>query len=261
MHKTEAGSIDFKIINEIAKNYSPLSFPVHLVELLKTAFPDTNFRDSTKYELHHLINALLFSNFRGEQIFKYKLFKQHFTQKSVIGAFEIKVNNSRADFLAVNGHSSCFEIKTSLDNLSKFNKQAIDYLSVFEYNTLIIDESHLEKAMQMIPESFGLWVYKNGKNHRIFNASLNSEINPEVQINLLSKAELILAFPDQKGVKAAILKRNSPEIINGKFKETLKSRYKNRWDFLKNNASSILPVDLPFFFNTNVSPASVYCTN
>jgi hypothetical protein len=261
MHNMEARVIDFKIINEIAKNYSPLCFPVHMVELLQTAFPDTNFSGSTKYELHHLINELLFSNFRGEQLFKYKLFKQHFTQKSVIGAFEIKVNNSRADFLAVNGHSSCFEIKTSLDNLSKLNKQAADYLSVFEYNTLIIDESHLEKAMQIIPESFGLWVYKNGKSHKIFNASLNSEINPEVQISLLSKAEIGLAFPKQMGEKIAVLKSNSPEIINGQFKEALKFRYKNRWHFLKNNVSSILPVDLPFFFNTNVSPASIYCIN
>jgi hypothetical protein len=225
---------------------------------LKTAYPLNDFEDIPRYELHRYLNEILISNYTGEQIFKYKLFQLHFAKKNVVGAFEMKVNNSRADFVAINGHTTCFEIKTGLDNLSKFKKQAEDYISAFEYNNLIIDEKHLAKAEQLRPSSFGLWVYKNGKYEKYKTATLNEELNPKIQISLLTKNELRTVFPKKKEAIEEIPTFFSPEEINIRFKKALKARYHNRWQFLINNRESILPVDLQFFFNKNVSPSSIY---
>ena len=145
----------------------------------------------------------------------------------------MKVNNSRADFVAINGHITCFEIKTGLDNLSKFKKQSEDYISAFEYNNLIIDEKHLAKAEQLIPPGFGLWVYKNGKCIKCKPATLNEELNPEIQLSLLTKNELRSMFPEQREVTEEILKFFTNEEINVRFKKTLKARYHSRWQFLK----------------------------
>ncbi len=250
--------INLKTINEIARSYNPLGYTIQLIELLKTAYPKNDFESTPKYELHKQLNEILISNYTGEQIFKYKLFQLHATKKNMVGAFEMKVNNSRADFVTINGRTTCFEIKTGLDNLSKFKKQSDDYSSAFEYNNLIIDERHLEKAEKLIPENFGLWVYKNGKCKELKSAGLSEKLNPGIQISLLTKQELRIFFPEKKDLLNEISGFFSADEINTRFKKALKYRYQNRWQFLVDNQESILPIDIPFFFNTNVAPASIY---
>lgn len=250
--------VETKIVQYIAKQYHPLDYSPSLKALIKTAFPENNLEGVTKYELHGRLNSLIFDNYNGEQIFKYCLFKEYFSNQDVVGAFEIKVNNSRADFLTINGHSSCFEIKTALDNFSKFPKQASDYMKAFEYNYLIIDECHLEKAREILPEGFGLWIYKDGKRKKIKKALLNEAIDHETQLALLSKKELLNIFPGENADRFKILERYSKATINSRFKKALKKRYNERWQFLVNHHETIFPIDLQFFFNTNILPCNIY---
>ena len=135
--------VEPKIVQYIANQYHPLDYSPSLKALIKTAFPENSLDGVTKYELHVRLNSLIFDNYNGEQIFKYLLFKEYFSKQDVVGAFEIKVNNSRADFLTINGHSSCFEIKTALDNFSKFPKQASDYMKAFQKGNQSADGSGL----------------------------------------------------------------------------------------------------------------------
>lgn len=250
--------IEPKIVQYIAKQYHPLDYSPSLKALIKTAFPNNNLDGVTKYELHGTLNSLIFDNYNGEQLFKYRLFKEYFSHQNVVGAFEIKVNNSRADFLTINGHSSCFEIKTALDNFSKFTKQATDYMKAFEYNYLIIDECHLAKAEEILPDGFGLWIYKNGKIKKIKKAKLNETIDHEIQLKLLTQKELINIFPETDFDRLKILERYSGATINSRFKKALKKRYSKRWKFLVNHHEKIFPVDLQFFFNTNILPINIY---
>jgi hypothetical protein len=250
--------IDEKIIKVIAKNYNPLGHVIQLAALLKTAYPGQDFSNLAKYELHKLLNQLLIENYPGEQIFKYKLFQQFFSQKNIVAAFEINVNNSRADFLTINGHTSCFEIKTALDNLTKLPKQMSDYMSAFEYNYLIVSECHLAKAKEVLPRSFGLWLYKNSRIEQIKKAELNEKINPWVQLGLLTRQELLRNYQGQSGKINQIVNSCSSETINNRFKLALKARYHDRWKFVVENQKHIFPVDLQFFFNTNILPKHIY---
>lgn len=247
-----------KAINILAQKYSTLDYFINLAKSLKNVFPLENFELFTKYELHKLLNDTLIQNYKGEEVLKYKLFENYVNKKNLIAAFETKVNNSRVDFLTINGCTTSFEIKSELDNLSKLSKQMADYMLAFEYNYLVTDEKHIEKAKNLLPESYGLWSYNNGKYKKLKKAELNDKIDPEVQLGVLTKQELITTFPETKGASAVILNQFDAQFINRKFKKTLKTRYKSRWSFLKDNQDCIFPIDIQFFFNTNIEPRHIY---
>ncbi len=251
-------NIDRRTINALAKNYNALDYSVKLSTLLKNVFPTENFDNFSKYELHKLLNHTLFQYYKGEEILKYKLFESYINKKSIIAAFEIKVNNSRLDFLTINGHTTSFEIKSELDNLSKLSKQMTDYMLVFEYNYLVIDQKHIEKAKKILPKTYGLWSYENGKYKKLRKALLNEKMDSEAQLRLLTKSELSSTFPKVNGEINNILNSLNPQDINTRFKKVLKDRYRNRWEFLKTNKTEIFPMDVQFFFNTNIEPCHVY---
>jgi len=250
--------VDEKAVSYLAKNYNTLDYYVKLVDHLNNACPAENFKAFTKYELHELFNEILIKYYNGEEILKYKLAEKHLKQRNIVGAFEMKVNNSRIDFLAVNGVSTGYEIKSELDNLSKLSKQTRDYMLAFEYNYLVTDERHVEKAKDLLPDSFGLWCYKNGKYRTLKKSKLNRKIDPEMQLRLLTKKELITNFPEEQGRVKKILNTYTSKSINTVFKETLKDRYRDRWKFLLSNRENILPIDMQFFFNSNILPERVY---
>lgn len=248
----------YKAINNLAKKYNTLDYYINLATSLKSVFPSENFDHFTKYELHKRLNETILENYKGEEILKYKLFENYINKKNLIAAFETSVNNSRVDFLTINGCTTSFEIKSELDNLSKLSKQIADYQLVFEYNYLVVDEKHIEKAKKILPKSYGLWCYKKDKYQKLKKAELNDKIDPEVQLSVLTKQELIEAFPETNGLPEVILDRYDLRYINLHFKKTLKSRYKSRWCFLKDNQDSIFPIDVQFFFNTNIEPKYIY---
>lgn len=247
-----------KAINQVAKNYNTLGYQIALIQLLKEVYPSGDFEDFSKYELHKLLNDTIFDNYKGEEILKYKLFQCYNTKTNIVGAFEIKVNNSRVDFLTINGFTTSYEIKSELDNLSKLSKQMSDYLLAFEYNYLVVDEVHHEKAKDILPTKFGLWCYKNGKYKKIRKAELNNDLDSETQLRLLTKKEIGSYFPDQDNTLNGVLGNYTNVEINQMFKKILKDRYKDRWRFLLNNQYSIFPIDMQFFFNTNIEPNHIY---
>ena len=251
-------NIDGRTINALAKNYNALDYSVKLSTSLKNVFPTENFDNFSKYELHKLLNDTLYQYYKGEEILKYKLFQNYINKKNIIAAFEIKVNNSRLDFLTINGRTTSFEIKSELDNLSKLGKQMADYMLAFEYNYLVIDQKHIEKAKKILPKSYGLWSYKNGKYKKLRKALINEKIDSEIQLSLLTKLELTKNFPNADGKIENILNCLSAKDINRQFKKTLKNRYRNRWEFLITNKSEIFPMDIQFFFNTNIEPCHIY---
>ena len=258
MFSEPTGNINERAINLLAKSYNALDYAPRLKRLLSEVYPLQSFDEFSKYDLHELLNKTLLANYKGEEVLKYRLFEKYCSKRDIVGAFEIKVNNSRVDFLAINGTTSSFEIKSELDNLSKLSKQVADYKLAFEYNYVVVDERHVQKVEALIPERFGIWSYVNDvyKNHR--KAELNDEIDAEVQLNLLTKKERQLSFPEQDGIALEILMTYDDDIINEQFKKALKDRYRKRWQFLIANEPNIFPIDLQFFFNTNIEPKYIY---
>ena len=227
-----------------------------LRELVATIDPVLDASNLCKFDLHRRINQAIVGHYPGEQVLKYNLF-QEFRKKNVVAAFEMNVGTSRVDFVTINGYSTSFEIKSSLDNLDKLSKQTTDYTTAFEYNYVAVDECHLNKIADKIPEHFGIWTFLNGRKVVRRSAELNTAIDSSAQLSLLTKKEIRSFFGNQI-TAAEILKSLSGEKINELFKLALKQRYQKRWSFITTHAEVILPIDLQFFFNRNIHPDYIY---
>lgn len=239
----------------LAQSYNTLSYPNQLRELLTAFYQTKDFEKLTKFQLAKTINDIVFKYYYGEQILKYKLAKE-FQNKNYIAAFEVRVKNSRADFLVINGQTKSFEIKSKIDTLKRLKKQVSDYGDVFEFNTVVIDKIHLSNVIEIIPDYYGIWYYEGRKKIVYRSARYSPKINPIAQLDLFNKKELTKAFRCVN--KYEILLSNSGLRINQELKEMLKRRYNDRWRFVQNNWEQILPIDIQFFFNTNVKPEIIY---
>lgn len=239
----------------LARTYNVLLYADSLKSIVLKLLGRQDASEMSKLDLHYTINEALINNYSGELTFK-SFLVQEFISKNVIAAFEIRVNSSRIDFLTINGNTTSFEIKSQVDDLRKLEKQVGNYNQVFEYNYIVVDERHLSKALQILPENYGIWIYKHSKKEIARKASANSNLNSKAQLQLLTKKELLKYY--QSNSISSIISSSGSESINKIFKECLKSRYNNRWSYIKENKNNILPIDYQFFFNKNISPRIIY---
>lgn len=239
----------------LARSYNTLSYTNQLRELLAAFFQTDKYEGLTKYQLAKTVNDVVFKHYDGEQILKYKLAKE-FRNKKYVAAFEVKAKSSRTDFLVINGDTKSFEVKSKIDTLNRLNKQVRDYGDVFEYNTIVIDKVHLSNVIEIIPEYYGIWYFEGSKKivHRA--AEYSPKVNATEQLGLFNKRELMKSFGSVD--RDEILVSNDSAKINQEVKEMLKRRYFDRWNFVQSNWNQILPIDLQFFFNTNVKPEIIY---
>ena len=256
--ETHINQITEGAASAFARSYNVLDYSHNLRKILSSLLPENDFSSYTKKELHVAFNYILTNRFKGESGLKAKLVSM-FVAKDVTAAFEIKVNNSRVDFLTVNCDTKSYEIKSGIDNLNKLAKQVSDYEKVFEFNYIVIDEKHLQGAVDLIPQHYGIYVMEKEKLVRKKIAEKNCCLEPEMQIQLFTKKELQQQFKNVELNVAEIAKQFSATEINESFKTMLKKRYEKRWQFLKQNMDEILPIDYQFFFHHNIEPKIIYC--
>jgi len=247
--------LDIMDYSSLARSYNTLSYTHQLRDLLGAFFQTDKYKDLNKFELSKIVNDAIFKNYEGEQIIKYRLAKG-FIRKNYVAAFEVKVKSSRTDFLVINGDTMSFEVKSKIDTLNRLKKQVKDYGDVFEYNTVVIDKTHLKRVIELIPAYYGVWYYEKSKKVVYREAAYSPMINATEQLTLMNKKELQKYFSNTSNEQ--ILINFSATQINDKLKQALKSRYFNRWSFVQTYWDIILPIDLQFFFNTNVKPEIIY---
>lgn len=254
----ERNFLSANMVSSLARSYNPLESCQSLQNLLLTGTSQSNIQGLTKSDLHRVINDIVIRHHKGETTLKAKLVDK-FIKSKVTAAFEIRVNKSRADFLTINGDSKSFEIKSELDNLTKLAKQVSDYEKVFDFNYVVIDQRHYVKAMEIIPERYGIMVM--GKDKLIENriGKRNNRHDVFRQLELFSKKEFAQTFPLSGLTKEEVLINFTDEEINERFKQMLKDRYSKRWSFLVKNAMQINPIDYQFFFQHNLAPNIIYC--
>lgn len=247
--------IDASAINVLARSYNVLDYTSNLRKILNSTTSDINFESYNKIGLHKIINSILVENYRGEAVLKAKLVEE-FIKKDVFAAFEIKVNKSRVDFLAINGDTKSFEIKSELDSLCKLHKQISDYEKVFEFNYVVIDEKHYQRVLNILPLHYGIKLLSNNKIEEVRQAKKNQGLDSTMQLSLFVKKELFHFFKTENVSK--IYLENTADFINAQFKLMLKKRYEKKWNFLKDHKDNIFPIDYQFFFNHNINPQIIY---
>lgn len=230
-------------------------------EILSTFSTDNTREIFNEVILKYYPNELsVKSNFINHILFK---------SNNHVTIFELPIGNSRIDLCKINGSSTAYEIKTDLDNLVRLNKQLNDYLRIFEKVFVICSQNKLPDIEKQIIPNCGIYVYSiskhgNYKFQLYKHASFSEYLNSKNQLDILRKQELIKNFSinslaNRRDVTSLILQKYSSAEINKIFKLVIKARYKNQWDFLKNNRSQIFEIDYQWFFKNTINPNLIYC--
>ncbi len=255
-----------KILNN---SYSPImrDFEVwSMLESLLTKKVCAKYRKNTIG--HNVVNDIVFKYYPCERVIKYHLAKQRLEVKNEVTIFEMPINNSRLDVGRINGSSHVFEIKTQYDSLLKLEKQIDDYSKAFEYVNVVIDEKHLGKCQEMLPDYCGILVYGNDLLFKEVNkSSISPNMCSDIQLSTLSSQDLanmlkefgIRNSPATKSARLELVKNScSEEQINCLFKNILKNKFSNKWSYLREKFDDILPVDIQSFYQTGADPYWIY---
>lgn len=87
----------------------------------------------------------------------------------------------RADMVVVNGCIHGYELKSDLDTLYRLPDQMQMYNSVFDKMTLVVGKSHLNEAIRLIPEWWGITLAKVSESNGVISLFdlRESDVNPQ----------------------------------------------------------------------------------
>ncbi|MEN4518870.1 sce7726 family protein [Pantoea agglomerans] len=169
---------DFSLLHELAANdLTPKFFPIKVSEVFDIAFKKLSREYKSEY---------FFKNIIANEVF----LKKHKKNEAVMLS-EFRVGTSKADCVILNGLSTCYEIKTELDNLKRLPEQLNSYVNLFDKVYVVAAKTHLEKIKQIIPAAVGIiQLTEKNKLDEIKPALvIDSEINPKLMISSMRVAE------------------------------------------------------------------------
>lgn len=273
----------FNIAQTLYKSYDVFMKDEQVWNLLDAVIPSSLIEKTDIYKNtvlgHKIVNDLVYNYYPAELPVKYdfvrKLIKNNDYEVSL---FEMYVASSRVDIARINGHSHAYEIKTSLDKLTKLDKQLEDYFKAFEYVSVITAENHLEGVLKTIPENCGVFLYNRKQNNefkfkQVIKPKKNvKKLDHEVQIDCFSSKDLKIILrhagyknkdiPTKKSERRKlIIESFSSKEINNLFKHGVKEKYKDKWDYIRCKFEQIYPIDIQSFFKSMADPKWVYYKN
>lgn len=160
--------------------------------------------------------------------------------RAIVDELHVHRGNAIADVVAVYKEPHCFEIKGETDNIARLLIQGKFYDLVFKKISLVTTENHLKKALNIIPDYWGVLVaYTNEaevkfRHHR--KASSNPNFVKEVALLTLWKQEMLnvsstnnIEIPKKINKQELVselannltLKKVNTEIANSLFKRTI----------------------------------------
>lgn len=158
----------------------------------------------------------------------------------VLDELGLQHGKCRADIALVNGHLVGIEIKSDVDSLDRLSAQVVSYSAVFDRISLVLTHRHLEAAVRLVPEWWGLVLAKQGPRGGIdFTTIRRAESNTGVDdfsvAQLLWREEakdilLELGMEERelRGNRTALyeqlLGRLSSRELRGRVRQTLKCR-------------------------------------
>lgn len=90
------------------------------------------------------------------------------SDSKVVDELNLPITQSRIDIAVVNGHLHGYEIKSSRDTLNRLPHQIEGYTKVFDYLTVITEQNHHEKVLDILPKWVGLGIcIKTTNGYRI----------------------------------------------------------------------------------------------
>lgn len=110
-------------------------------------------------------------------------------ESKILHEFCLCQGDVRIDIAVVNGHLHGYELKSDSDTLERLPHQIEAYDKVLDYTTLVVGEKHIEKALEIIPDWWGVVRAKESKGRTYTKVIRKPKTNPEV--DLYSLAQLL----------------------------------------------------------------------
>jgi hypothetical protein len=103
-------------------------------------------------------------------------------------------SNERADLAVIGSSFLGFEIKTDRDTLKRLPRQVEAYNRIFDRCTVVLAERHLDAALAIVPDWWGVAVILNDQVSPHFDlvrkARPNGAVDPEILVRLLWREEV-----------------------------------------------------------------------
>lgn len=101
----------------------------------------------------------LSKNYRGEYFFKNVvaekiLLGRHSLKATMLSEFRVAGN--KADCVLINGSSTCYEIKSELDNLNRLEGQLHSYRKIFNKVYVVTSSIHRQQVLEVAPLDVGV---------------------------------------------------------------------------------------------------------
>ncbi len=148
---------------------------------------------------------------------KIELLFQHKDAPETVIIEELGVDHgaSRIDLAVVNGELHGFELKSDRDTLRRLSEQAKAYAGVFDRVTLVLGERHLRRAIEVVPDWWGIRVAREESGGLSF-CDLKLPVNnpspdPMCVVGLLWREEA-LGFLEELGVARGMYSKSRAEI-------------------------------------------------
>jgi hypothetical protein len=173
-----------------------------------------------------------------------RLHRHHASSVSVVvDELGLQHGRFRADIAVINGHLAGFEIKSDYDRLHRLGSQLEGYCAVFDLVTLILTPKHLEGALSIVPNWWGIVISSQGPRGGIrFRTHRPGKRNPDV--NDLCVAQLLwrkevteilvdLGIEDSalRGNRQALYAQLITRLGSSELREHVRQRMKSRQDW------------------------------
>ncbi|MBX2859134.1 MAG: sce7726 family protein [Cellvibrionaceae bacterium] len=134
---------------------------------------------------------------------KLKLQSQSTRPKAIIDELQVCNGNAIADVVALYNEAHCYEIKGISDKVERVLVQGEYYNSSFRKITLVTTENHLEKAISICPNFWGIISSTAGKSgdvrfRHIRGAKTNPHFCKEMASLTLWKSEMLSILNEQR---------------------------------------------------------------
>ncbi|VVE77433.1 sce7726 family protein [Pandoraea sputorum] len=173
---------------------------------------------------------------------KRKVLADHIADPSVLVIDELGLEHGtcRVDIAVVNGSIHGYELKSDSDNLNRLPMQIQVYSRALDKATLVVGEKHLEAAMDMLPEWWGVKASRVGPRGAVhIETARASQLNPDISVfhtaHLLWRNEVIQLL-EGMDVPKKVLRSNRAslygilaelfpaDVLRGHIRDALKQR-------------------------------------
>ncbi|MEF2144123.1 MAG: sce7726 family protein [Desulfovibrionaceae bacterium] len=110
-------------------------------------------------------------------------------ESKILHEFCLCQGDVRIDIAVVNGHLHGYELKSDSDTLERLPHQIKAYDKVLDFTTLVVGEKHLNEAVEIIPDWWGIVRAKEVNGRTYTKVIRQAKENPHV--DLFSLAQLL----------------------------------------------------------------------